>query len=104
MTKKNYRYLKKVNFSKAVLWKAREISLNPAIIEKCQSFPVDEIWFEDEVKNERWRITLSDFSKHSELKRYGQENQYYIGIGLFKVETILDDKGVKAEILPLKQN
>lgn len=82
------RYIKKVSFSKAVLWKDREISLSPAIT--CQFKPRGIKWiiFEDEYKNERWKVSYERAKKVAYKKKVGQEVQYYMPISVFEKEPI----------------
>lgn len=98
----NGRYIKQVEFSKAVLWKDKQISLNPDIINNLLLNKVLEIWFEDQKKNERWSISLSDFIHNSLLKTVGQEKQYYTPISLFDREIIrkIEQKPITNEVRP----
>lgn len=99
-------YIKKFDFSRAVLWKDKQISLNPDILDKLVSGKkVTAIWFEDDKKNERWIIALPDFIHNSAIKKVGQESQYYCPISLFDREVIRknDIKPVSTEIRPKQE-
>ena len=100
------RYIKRVEFSKAVLWKDKQISLNPVIVSKCQDHGVLEIWFEDYKKNERWIISMQDFVHNSTLRLVGQERQFYCPISLFDREIInkIDQKPITNEVRPVQNS
>jgi len=101
----NNRFIKRVSFSEAVLWKSREISLNPATIKKCKDSNVFEIWFEDLNKNERWKILLTDFINNSTLKTMHQERQWYCPISLFDREVIrkIEIKPISTVVEPIQK-
>ena len=84
----NKNYVKSVSFSKAVLWKSRQISLNPKIVNKIKRDKCVWIIFEDWRKNEKWGILVEDFIKNAVLKTESQEKQWYINIDLFKKKPI----------------
>lgn len=80
------RYIKRVNFSKAVLWMSREISLNPKVVEALKKREIKDVSFEDVIKKEKWIATLEKIMEVATLKQVGQEPQYYIPIEIFKRE------------------
>lgn len=73
-------YVKKVSFSKAVLWKDRELSLPKQIINKIISTGVRKIIFIDDGKGETWTFKSEKVFKSMHLKVVGQEEQYYFSI------------------------
>lgn len=94
------RFIKVVQFSKAVLWKSREISLSRLT---CANFKVKGtkyVIFEDPKKNERWVATLDELRPYAKYKREGQEEQYYFPIHVFKKEPIDPGKKFKASDTP----
>lgn len=82
------KYVKQVSFSKAVLWKDRQISLSTRITSQFKNRGTEEVIFEDERKNERWIAKVSDLRKMAVLKKEGQETQFYFPITAFKVQKI----------------
>ena len=95
------RYIKRVSFNKAVLWKNREISLPPFIVEALKKREVKWIAFEDTGKNERWTMSLKRFLEYAQKKTEGQEPQYYINIDYFtkgKINANLPIKPEKKEV------
>jgi len=78
---KENRYFKKVQFSKAVLWKDRELSLPKNIVNKIiENKNIKEIKFIDELKDETWIFERKKFLASIYLKQVGQEPQYYFPI------------------------
>ncbi len=78
---KEDKYIKKVQFSKAVLWKDRELSLGRPIVEKIEENKnIKEIHFIDDIKRETWIFKRDDILDGSYLKQVGQEPQYYFSI------------------------
>ncbi len=84
----NHEYEKHVSFSKAVLWKDRQLSLRPTIIIQLGIMEVKTLVFIDEKKAEKWIFTLEDIIKHGQKRRIGQEEQIYFPISLAKVITL----------------
>ena len=82
------KYIKQVSFSKAVLWKDRQISLNTNITMQFKIRGTTEVVFEDERKNERWIATVDELRAVKILKQEGQEKQFYFPISVFKVNKI----------------
>lgn len=91
-------YRKVVQFSKAVIWKERCISLNPQVIKAIYARNTRLIVFEDYGKNERWVIKVADFLKNASIKKIGQEEQYYCHIDFFNKMPI-----VKKEVFVRKE-
>lgn len=83
------KYVKRVSFSKAVLWKDKQISLNPQTVAVIKNRGIKSIVFEDHDKNQRWMMSTTTFLNNAQSKRVGQETQYYIGIGLFEKTEIV---------------
>lgn len=77
------KYKKQVSFSKAVLWKDRQISINKKVVEEWIP-KVDFIEFEDRGKQEIWIAEVEKVKKSWIFKKEGQEYQYYIPIEVFK--------------------
>ena len=76
-------YRKDVDFSKAVLWKNREISLSPKILESFGGVKIIE--FYDAKKDTLWWASFEKVMEAWKLKKEGQEEQYYIPISVFKI-------------------
>ena len=75
------KYIKRVVFSKAVLWKDRELSLGKPIVAKIKANKdIKTIEFVDDTKKETWVFKRSDILDGSYLKQVGQEPQYYFSI------------------------
>ena len=89
------KYIKQVSFSKAVLWKDRQISLNDSITRQFKPRGIEFVVFEDERKNERWTATVETLRTWKERKQEGQEAQFYFPISVFKKEKIRDEKELK---------
>jgi len=81
-------YYKNVEFSKAVLWKDRQISIPKEVRDNIRAGGVKTIVFSDEKKNERWVASIEEVAKSAIYKQEGQEPQFYIPIGIFKKERI----------------
>ena len=79
------KYIKRVNFSKAVLWKDKQISLRADVCNQIRERGVEFIVFEDERKNQRWTASVSELREVAVRKTEGQEEQFYFPIGIFKV-------------------
>lgn len=94
------RFIKQVRFSKAVLWKSREISLSRITTIAFKPKGVKYVVFEDLVKNERWTASLDELRPVARFKREGQEEQYYFPISVFKKEPIDPSKKFKASDTP----
>jgi len=82
------KYIKRVDFSKAVLWKDKQISLNRLITNQFKIRGTEWVIFEDERKNERWSASVSELREVRVLKKEGQEEQFYFPISVFKVSKI----------------
>ena len=78
------KYIKDVDFSKAVLWKNKEISLSPNITKKFKPEGIKTIVFRDHRKNEKWSVDYETAKANATLKTEGQEPQFYLPISIFK--------------------
>ena len=88
-------YVKRVVFSKAVLWCKRQISLRSDIMSKIKASGVKKIVFIDKTKGEKWSFKVEKVFENMELKRVGQEDQYYFSIDLankIKIEKVIPRK------------
>jgi len=83
---KGKKYIKYVDFSKAVLWKDRQISLSRGAGRAIMKNNVEKIEFIDRKKGEKWSAPVSKVRASATLKQVGQEEQHYIPIEVFKVE------------------
>ena len=89
-------YIKSVDWNKAVLWKNREISLNPKVV--MEHLPMaDLIIFIDNIKNKCWAITKEKVKQIWQLKKIGQEPQYYWSIDEMVMKDINTDQKAKNE-------
>lgn len=100
------KYIKRVNFSKAVLWKAKEISLRTDVVSQFKIHGTEIVIFEDEQKNERWTASVSELHSAGVRKTEGQEEQFYYPTSVFKVSKIKEIASVSApsEIKKLEPN
>ena len=85
------KYIKCVNFSKAVLWKSRQISLRPAVVHQFGERSTKLVIFEDKLKNERWSASVLELQAVAVLKTEWQEEQFYYPISVFKVSKIREE-------------
>lgn len=80
---KKDKYIKNVIFSKAVLWKDRQLSLPKEIMDRIRRNPdIKTIEFVDLGKNERWVFNPKKVFANMQLKQVGQEPQYYFSIDI----------------------
>ena len=77
-------YIKQVNFSKAVLWKDRQLSIPLSIWEQIKKKEIKTLIYRDPGKNEQWIFSVEKVEPLLEKKRVGQEPQYYFPIELAK--------------------
>lgn len=75
-------YIKYVDFSKAVLWKDRSLSVPPKVIVAVTTREIPTMVFIDHKKMEKWIFHTSDVIANMTLKKVGQEEQYYFSIDL----------------------
>lgn len=78
----NGEYIKKVSFSKAVLWMTKELSLRSGIVQALFINDIKKLVFIDEKKKEKWTFKLDDVRREGCLKSVGQEQQWYFPIYL----------------------
>jgi hypothetical protein len=88
------KYVKQVEFSRAVLWKDKQISLNITITNQFKEKGVELVIFEDARKNERWTAIIDALRETKVLKTEGQEKQWYFPINIFKVTQIKRNKSL----------
>jgi len=85
-------YIKRVRFSKAVLWKSREISIHKEVAEMWLRSPgVKRVIFTDPVKGEKWIAKKEKVMEKWQLRKEGQEPQYYVPIGVFQTKKRLTE-------------
>lgn len=89
-------YTKEILFSTAVLWRDKMISLNKAVVD-ANFQDIKTVEFIDRYKGEKWTASLVRIKKCWELKKVGQEEQYYIPIEIFKKEKIVRIPRTEAE-------
>ena len=85
-------YYKNVNFSKAVLWRDREISLHKDVGDYWLTDKIKFIKFIDRSRNESWTTRVDRVKKVWKLRQVGQEPQYYIPIEVFITKKTIDMK------------
>lgn len=88
---KGDQYIKKISFSKAVLWHTRQLSLRSDIMHRIQEEEIKYIIFADELKKEQWIFDPIKVFETMTLKRVGQEEQYYFSIDLAKKKKLVGD-------------
>ena len=86
----NSTFIKHVVFSKAVLWKDRQLSIPREMMDKIIRLNISKMEFYDETKNEVWEFPVEKVRATMILKKVGQEPQYYFPIGLAKKRNIKD--------------
>lgn len=83
-------YIKHIRINEAVLWKSRELSLPPEVIKSLQKEGVRLIRFVDDSKRTVWTFKADEVFFHMNLKKVGQEPQYYFSIQLRTESPLLD--------------
>jgi len=76
----NKQYTKYVSFSKAVLWKDRELSLRAVILAGFRAYGTTHAVFIDRGKGEKWIFEADEIRSKGRLKTVGQEQQWYFPI------------------------
>ena len=79
---KDNKYIKKVSFSRAVLWMKKSLSVPPEVINYIRDNNIETMEFYDDKKKEVWKFRSSDVLEKGSLQRYGQEEQFYFPINL----------------------
>lgn len=109
-------YVKRVVFNKAVLWCKRQLSLRSDVMERIKRSGVKKMVFVDKTKGEKWVFDTAKVLEIMELKRVGQEDQYYFSIDIAKkvkiekinkepVKYVLDEsRGVYVPVPPKKKS
>lgn len=77
-------YEKIVDWNKAVLWKDREISLNPSITQQFGPRGIKLVRFIDKKKGSAFEATVDSLRGQAKRKIVGQEEQLYFPIAFFK--------------------
>lgn len=75
-------YSKYVNFSKAVLWKDRELSVPKIILIGLNAYNTKEMRFIDSEKGEMWVFDVNEVLSKGKFKQVGQEEQWYFPIDI----------------------
>lgn len=78
-------YVKYVNFSKAVLWRDKMISIHKEVAENWLTDKIKRVVFVDTEKREKWEADTPKVKENWTLKTVGQEEQYYVPVDIFKV-------------------
>lgn len=79
-------YVKHVDFSKAVLWKTKSLSIPPHIFEQLRKEGVEYLKYVGIGNNkETWVFSFSDIDDQKVLTSFGQEPQYYFSIQLKRI-------------------
>lgn len=91
-------YFKEVNFSKAVLWKDKQISLSPTITKQFRNRGTKKIIFQDNKKREQWIVDIDTARKYKIYKKEGQEYQFYLPISIFHVIDMDSEHDWQADI------
>jgi len=79
-------YKKFVSFSKAVLWKDRQLSLSLPIMAVIKKNKIATAEFIDHIKAEKWIFNTDEIIKYGKTKTVGQEPQWYFPIDIAKKE------------------
>lgn len=83
-------YTKYVSFTRAVLWKDRQLSLRRNILLTLKFNDINNLSFVDLKKKEKWNFELESILKNGQMKQVGQEEQFYFPIDLAVKESIND--------------
>jgi len=75
-------YEKIVKFSKAVLWKDKQLSIPRDILDNLIRNNVEKMIYIDRGKKEQWTFKVYDVEISGRLKQVGQEAQWYFPIEL----------------------
>lgn len=75
-------YYKQVKFSKAVLWKDKQLSLPVDIMDRIFDQEIKRMVFKDPTKNEAWIFKTEKVKPLMIRKLVGQEVQFYFPIEL----------------------
>lgn len=81
-------YVKFVNFSKAVLWKDRQLSLPLPIMKRIEEYNLNKIVFIDKGKKEKWEFKTEKVKASGQVRTVGQEPQWYFPIELAVKSTV----------------
>ena len=84
-------YTKYVEFSKAVLWKDKELSLPKYIIAGFAAHNTKRVVFIDTHKKEKWIFHAIDIISFGKLKTVGQEEQVYFRIDMAEKEEVFKE-------------
>lgn len=85
---KGKKYTKYVDFSKAVLWKDRQLSIPRFIYIGLDAHKTEQLEFIDIEKGEKWVFQTDDVKNSGEWKAVGQEEQLYFPIELADKEKL----------------
>lgn len=75
-------YAKYVSFSKAVLWKDRELSVPKITLIGMNAYNTKEMRFIDSEKGEMWVFDVDEVLSKGKFKQVGQEEQWYFPIDI----------------------
>lgn len=87
-------YAKYVDFSKAVLWKDRQLSIPKFVFMGMNAHSTTQLRFIDRGKGEMWVFDAQKVRDSGEWKSVGQEEQFYFPIELAKKVTIKEKENV----------
>lgn len=85
-------FIKYVEFSKAVLWKDKQLSLPVSTFIRIQENKTQILRFVDLKKSEVWDFLVDKVNLNRTLKKEGQEPQYYFPITLAVRSKYVKDK------------
>lgn len=88
-------YAKYVDFSKAVLWKDRQLSIPKFVFMGMNAHNTTELRFIDRGKGEMWVFKADKIRAAGVWKQVGQEEQFYFPIELAKKVQIKKEEGVQ---------
>lgn len=78
-------YIKNVDYNQAVIWKFRQISIHQRVVDQWfKEHPVTTIRFVDDKHKKVYEVDAQKAINHMELKKVGQEPQYYFTIAILK--------------------
>lgn len=81
-------YAKYIDFSKAVLWKDRQLSVPKFVMMGMNAYQTKEMRFIDTNKGEMWIFNPDEVRAKGKFKTVGQEEQFYFPIDIAKKEKV----------------
>jgi hypothetical protein len=78
----NGTYKKYVQFNQAVLWMTRQLSVPLEVMDRVKKYNIHTMLFIDLGKKEQWKFKSEKVQLQGEMKKVGQEKQWYFRLTL----------------------